>query len=97
MTIAVRIFIKSKTCYLIIVPVGKFRFCPISNATCTSVVAGISLTNGLSVNGAVLLSGTGSILITAVPPWSSTGKDKPLGALTKKSSPGNGGPGLLPL
>ena len=57
----------------------------------------IAPTKGLSVKGAALLSGTGSIDITAVPPAKSVGKLSPLGALIRKSSPGNGGPASEPL
>ena len=78
--------------YLVADPVGKLRFCPIERAVCVAASAGICPTSGFNTNGAGLLSGTGSTLMTAVPPDKSVGKERPAGALIKKSSPGNGGP-----
>ena len=46
-------------------------------------VTGISPTNGFNKNGFGLLSGSGSIEITAFPPDKSVGKVKPAGALIK--------------
>lgn len=52
--------------------------------------------NGFSVNGIGELSGNGSTEITKVAPLKFAGKVNPDGAFTKKSSPGNGGEGIIP-
>src|SRR5687767_1321083 len=63
----------------------------------TGAFAAMVARNGLSANGAGLSSGSGSIEITAMAPRSDAGNVRPLGALRRKSSPGNGGPGCGPL
>ena len=78
---------------IVAVPVGKLaRFLESEYVKWSVAADGIAPTNGLRVKGADESSGWGSIDITAVPPAISVGNVRPLGALTRKSSPGNGGP-----
>jgi len=85
--------------YLVTVPFGKLA------ATLLSIEATIPgaksfeiiLASGFNKNGAGLLSGYGSMDITVIPPLMSVGNVSPAGALFKKSSPGKGGPGFVPL